>query len=194
MSEVLEVIENRKSIRAFSDKAVEPEKLEAVFKAAQLAASCFNEQPWRFVYATKSQPEAREKLFECINEFNQSWANSADVLMVSIAKTSFSMNGNPNRHAWHDTGAAVAQLSLQATELGLYVHQMAGFFPEKARELLQIPEGFEPVAAIALGYPGQVDSLPANLQEKEKAPRTRKDLNELVFSGSFGNTGLSVSS
>lgn len=180
------LIKKRWSPRAFSSREVEPEKLCQLFEAARWAPSSYNEQPWRFIVATRREPEKFSLLFQCLKEGNRRWAGNAPVLVLSVARTRFRHNGQPNRHALHDVGLAVGNLLLQAMALDLYVHQMAGFDPESARQLLQIPEEFEPVAMMAIGYLGDVAQLPADLAEKERAPRKRKALSELVFDGSWG--------
>jgi len=98
------------------------------------------------------------------------------------------MNGQPNRYAFHDVGLAVANLIVQATALGLYVHQMAGFYPDKVRELYGVPDGFEPVAGIVLGYPGDPATLPEDLRQRELAPRTRQLFESFIFQGAWGET------
>ncbi len=165
---------------------VPEEALRSLFEAARWAPSCFNEQPWRFLVARRTDPEAHEKLLSCLSEGNQRWAKQAPVLALSVARTTFTRNGKPNRHAFHDVGLAVAQLTLQATTTGLVVHQMAGFDPERARRLHAIPEGFEPVAVLAIGYPGEPDDLPEDLRERERAARSRRPQREFVFTGSWG--------
>ena len=102
-----------------------------------------------------------------------------------MAKTTFSENGQANPHAMYDTGAAVANLSIQATAEGLYLHQMAGFSPEKAKETLNIPEGFEAVTAIVVGYKGDANILAQPLKDRETAPRVRKDISEFTYEGSW---------
>lgn len=183
---VLELFTRRRSVRAFSERGVEPEKLDSVLEAARWAPSCYNEQPWRFVVATKEDPDGdHDRLLGCLSEGNRRWAREAPVLMFSAAKLFFDRNGEPNRHALHDVGLAVGNLVAQATSLGLSVHQMAGFDREKVRSACGIPEGYEPVACIALGYAGDPRTLPEDLRERELAPRIRKPLCELVFRGRF---------
>ena len=185
---VHELFERRWSPRAFSARAVEPEKLRSMLEAARWAASCFNEQPWHFIIAAKADADGYERLLGCLAESNALWARHAPVLMISVASLNFKRNGKPNRHALHDTGQAAAHLALQATALGLAVHQMAGFDLAKAREQFSIPEGFEPVAAIAVGYPGDPEDLPEDLRARELAPRTRRPLEDFVFGGSWAQT------
>jgi nitroreductase len=185
---VHDLIRRRWSPRAFSDRPVEPEKLLSVLEAARWAPSSFNEQPWRFLVATRQQPDEFARMLACLTEKNQAWARGAAVLMIACAQPHFSHNDKPNRHALYDTGAAVAFLTMQATELSLHLHQMAGFSPERARETYQIPATVEPVAAIAMGYLGDPSSLPEDLRQRELKPGTRRPLAELVFAGSWGKT------
>lgn len=182
------ILQDRWSPLAFSDQPVEPEKLGSVLEAARWAASSYNEQPWSFIVATKDDPAEFDRLLGCLAEGNQEWAKDAPVLMISVAKLNFERNGTENRHAFHDVGAAEANLAAQATALGLYVHQMAGFDAQKAKELYHIPEGYEPVDAIALGYLGDPHQLSDRLQQRLAAPRSRKPLKDFVFTGSWQNS------
>lgn len=184
---VHELIAQRWSPRAFSSRRVEPEVLGSLLEAARWAPSSFNEQPWSYVVANRDDdPDGHARLLSCLVPGNQAWAAAAPVLMLSVAKLAFDKNGKPNRHAWHDVGLATASLVLQAQALGLASHQMAGYDAARAREVLAIPDGHEPVAAIAIGHPGRISDLPANLAEQEAAPRIRKPLGEFVFGGKWG--------
>ena len=180
---VHEILRRRWSPRAFQSKAVDRDLLLLMFEAARWAASCANEQPCRFIVATKDDPAAFERVLGCLVEGNQAWARNAPVLMITAAKTTFGQSGGANRHAWHDVGLATGNLFAQATALGLAMHVMGGFDSQKAREALLIPDGFEPVTAIAVGYKGHPGLLPEALRAREIAPRTRKPLGELVFNG-----------
>uniref|UniRef100_UPI000BBC11F0 nitroreductase family protein n=1 Tax=Calothrix sp. NIES-2100 TaxID=1954172 RepID=UPI000BBC11F0 len=189
-----ELLLRRWSPVAFSEQPVEAEKLCTVLEAAAWAASSFNEQPWNFIIATKDNPAEFERLLGCLVEANQQWAKNAPVLMLSVAKLYFDRNGAQNRHAFHDVGAAVNNLAIQATALGLFIHQMAGFDVAKAKEVYNISEGYEPVAAIALGYLGDPQTLPENWRQRELAPRQRKSLETFVFSGSWNQVSPLVKS
>jgi len=192
-SPVHEVIRNRWSPRAYDTRAVEPEKLRSLFEAARWAASSGNQQPWFYIVATKDDPENFQKVLSTLVETNQVWAKNAPVLALSAARTLNEQTGKPNRHAFHDVGAASATLALEASALGLEIHQMGGVLPDKAREVFGIPEGFEVVAGIALGYPGDPNSLAEKLKERELAPRTRKPESSFVFTGSWNHTAPFVS-
>ena len=188
------LLSKRWSPLAFSERLVEPEKLRSVLEAARWAASSYNEQPWSFIVATRDNQAEFDRLLGCLAEGNQPWAQNAPVLMISVAKLNFERNGVENRHAFHDVGAAAAQLTMQATALGLFVHQMAGFDVPKAVSVYNIPQGYEPVAAIALGYIGDTQTLPEKYLQRELSPRTRKPLENFVFSGSWNETSPLISS
>ena len=187
-SPVHELIQNRWSPRAFSQQPVQPEILRSLFEAARWAPSSNNEQPWAYLVATKDDAENFAKMLGVLVEFNVSWAKHAPVLALSVAHMKTNRDGKPNRVALHDVGSATAQLTFEANTRGLLVHQMAGFDADKARQTFAIPPDWEPVAAIAIGYPGNPDSLPEKLRERELAPRTRKPTREFVMTGSWGHT------
>jgi len=180
-SGVHEQILRRWSPRAFADKPVSAASLKTIFTAAAWAASSYNEQPWRFFVGRKGD-STYQKIFDSLVEFNQSWAKSAPVLILSVASKKFAHNGSPNNYGIHDTGAATAYLSLQATILGMHTHSMAGFDHNKARQLFNVPDDYEIGAVTALGYFGDPSILPEHLRQTEEAPRQRKPLNEFVFS------------
>lgn len=178
-----DLLRHRYSTIAFDgDRPLSPATVGSLLEAARWSASCFNEQPWRFIVATK-RDAAYSKLFACIVEANQAWAKNADMLIISVGKDTFTRNDNPNSYGQYDVGQAVTSLTIQAESMGLRVHQMGGFDKVKAREVFGIPAGFTPAAAIAIGYPAPVESLDNEaMRERETAPRVRKPLSEIVFS------------
>ena len=181
-----ELLARRWSPRAFDERPVETHLLRSLLEAARWAPSSNNEQPWRFIVATKDHDTEWNRLFECLAEGNRRWALRVPVLLLSVASLYFEEDGKPNRHAFHDTGLATENLVLQATALGLVAHQMAGFDVEKARVDLRIPSGYEPVAMIAVGYPGDPALLPERLREREIRPRDRRPMAAWTFSGQWG--------
>jgi nitroreductase len=183
---IQELLEKRFSPYAFSSRSVEGKKLEKLFEAARSAPSSYNEQPWRFVVATQQDGEALERFQATLTERNREWARHAPVLALSVAKLAFTHNGQPNRHALYDVGQAAAYLTLQATELGLYVHQMAGFDARKARQLLEIPEGYEPAAMMVVGYLSDSEPSQEGARQHERPRRARKPLDSLLFDGAWG--------
>jgi len=182
------LLAERRSLRAFSPRTVEPEILGSLLEAARWAPSCANEQPWSFIVAVKDDKPNFDRLLSCLIDFNLEWARHAPVLILSIARMIFQSTGKPNRHAFHDVGLATAALTVQATASGLVVHQMAGFDVEKARREFSIPQDHEPVAVSAIGYPGNPADLPEKLRQKELAPRHRKPLADFVFERGWGRS------
>ncbi len=186
-------IRERWSPRAFQNKSVAREDLKALLEAARWAPSSSNEQPWRFIVAAKEDRENFEKVLSTLVEFNQGWAKNAPLLMLAVAKKT-SSNGSENRWAKHDVGLSLGSLVFQAAALGLHVHMMAGLEPEKAREVFHIPEEYEALTAVAVGYAGDPNTLPDKLRERELAPRTRKPLAEIAFTGDWNRPAFTSGS
>jgi len=183
-----ELLRERWSPLAFAERPVSPEVLGSLMEAARWAPSCYNEQPWAIILAQRSDPAEFERLASCLVDANRVWAGRAPVLGIAVAKLAFDRNGQPNTHAWYDLGQAMALLSVQAVAQGLCVHQMAGFDPQRAREVCAIPATHAPAAMFALGYYGQTSDLPDNLRPRETTARSRKDLMTFVFDGRWGQT------
>jgi nitroreductase len=180
------LIAQRRTCRAFSSRLVEPATLKSLLEAARSAPSSMNEQPWRFIIATREKPAEFERLLQCLLEFNIRWAQHAPVLMLAVAKLNFTVSGENNRHAFYGVGQAMAALTYQAIASGLSVCQMAGFEISKARSVFSIPLDYEPVVAAAIGYQGDPAALPEKLQQKELASRKRNSLEEFVFESTWG--------
>jgi nitroreductase len=179
---VLPAMLNRWSARSFSDRTISASTLEEIFEAARWSASAYNEQPWRFIVAERGSA-TYEKIYSTLMGFNQGWAGKAPVLVLGVANSTFSHNGTPNPYALYDLGAAAAAITLQAAELGLVSHTMAGFDQDAARKALKIPESFALGTVLALGYQGEPSALEhEQLIALETTPRTRKPLKEIVLS------------
>lgn len=182
---ILDVLSRRYSPRAFAERTVNDQDLHTLFEAARWAPSCFNEQPWRFIVASRDRQDEFDKMRDCLLGNNREWTERAGALAIIVASMRFSHNGKSNRHAWYDTGAAVAMLTVQATSMDIFAHQMAGFDAGKAREQYAIPEQFEPIAALALGYLGDPTHLSEPLRAREMAQRTRRPRSAFVYAGSW---------
>lgn len=179
------LLQKRWSPRAFSRKTVSAEALGSLFEAARWAASCYNEQPWRYIVARREEAEEYDRLMSCLVEGNQAWAMQAPVLMLAVTKKTFTFNDKPNAHARHDLGLATAGMMLQAAALDLYMHAMGGILPERAAELYRVPNDFQVATGIALGYLGDPDSLAEPMKTAELEARVRKPLEEIVFGSSW---------
>lgn len=182
------VIASRWSPYAFGDAPVSEADLCSLFEAARWAPSSYNEQPWSYILATRGDSAEFDRLLSCLVDANQVWAKHAPVLALGVTHLSFSHNGKPNRAAIHDLGLAAGNLLAEATVRGIYVHQMIGILPDRARELYDVPDDHEVLTGLAIGYPGRAGGLPEEVRQRDDAPRDRKALREFVFGGKWGQT------
>ena len=168
------------------DRDVSTEDLTSLFEAARWTMSSYNEQPWRFIVGVRSRDRPTwDQVFNVLVEGNQIWAKNAPVLVLGILVQNFARNGKINTAAAHDLGAAAASLTFEATARGLNVHQMIGIDPEKARETFALPDSFEPLTALAIGYAGAPEAVDAAIALRDARPRTRKPLQEIILRGGF---------
>ncbi|MGE0622062.1 MAG: nitroreductase family protein [Pseudomonadales bacterium] len=173
----------RWSPRALAGGSLTGKQMETLLEAARWAPSCFNEQPWRIAYALRGD-DRWPVFFDVLVEGNQTWAVNAGALLAFAARRDFERNGRPNPVHAFDTGSAWMSLALQARHMGLVAHGMLGFDREAARERLELPDGYELCAMVAVGTPGDREDLPEALRERE-SPSPRKPLVEIAFRGGF---------
>ena len=178
--QIAEILQQRWSPRAFADKMLTEEQVLTLFEAARWAASCNNEQPWRFIWSLKDGSEKYNKLFDCLRPGNQEWVVTAPLLILTLTHNLFE-SGTPNKWALHDLGLAMGNLTTQASCMGLYVHNMAGFSPEKAHEHFNLPPNVEPVTIAGAGYLGDPAVLSEFNQKREAELQTRKPLSEIFL-------------
>ncbi|MFI5179114.1 MAG: nitroreductase family protein [Vicinamibacterales bacterium] len=188
--EILDVIQRRWSPRAFDPaRDVTREALLRLFEAARWAPSAGNEQPWRFVAASRhSTPDAFASILSSLEPKNRAWADVAPVLVLVVVNEARQPGYEPSA-AWYDAGQAVAFLTLQATSMGLSVRQMEGFDRGRAREACAVPAPFAPAVVMAVGYAGDPEALPLERHRAaERQPRSRRAVAEFVFEGTWGRT------
>jgi nitroreductase len=187
-----DLLANRWSPSVFSDRTVSAEDLRSLFEAARWAASSYNEQPWSYIVATKDEPQEFSRVLSCLVEGNQAWAKAVPVLAIGCTSLLFKKNGKPNGAALHDLGLAAGNLCAEATARGINVHQMIGILPDKVRQEFKVPEGVQPLTALAIGYAGDPNTAPENIRQRDLTPRTRKPLRDFIFSGEWGKTSKLV--
>ena len=182
-----EIIKNRKSTVLFdSERELKIDLLEELFETARWAPSSMNLQPWRFIYAQKTD-DGYKNILACLASNNQEWAKNAPVLIVTVAQVISDYKDRNNTYAWHDTAMAYASLVLHATSMGLSLHPMGGYDREKLIKATAIPERYEPVIVAALGYKADHNKFPSHLINRENSPRNRKPLTDILFRDRFGN-------
>ncbi|KTR07063.1 hypothetical protein NS365_05315 [Aureimonas ureilytica] len=181
------LLASRRSPRAFASLPVPNDVVATLFEAARWAPSANNLQPWAFAHGARGT-DAFDGLASCLTDTNAVWATQAPLLILALERP-LKPDGTPHPHARYDLGQAVAHLTLQASALDLHVHQMAGFDAERVRTVAAIPPDLVPVTVIAVGYLGAPESLPPALHERERAPRSRKPLDEIVVTAIGGADG-----
>jgi nitroreductase len=184
-SSMLFFISRRYSPFVFAEKMLGDNDMNLLFEAAGKAPSSFNDQPWCFLYASKNDQEHYELFYECLNEGNMKWAHSAPVLALSMTRKLYSRNKHENAMAKYEAGMAVGNLLTQAMSMGIYVHQMGGYDKELARLNLDIPDDIDILTMMAIGYPGNVKSLPEDLKERASKRTTRRPVDHFVFKGAY---------
>ena len=183
-----DLLARRWSPRAFDpNRPVARRDLVRIMEAGRWAPSCNGDEPWRYlVWDRTRDPEGWQKAFDCLTDSNKKWVKNVPLLMLSCAGSVFAHSGKPNRWTQHDTGAASVSMALQAVALGLIIHKMGGYDPEKARAAFAIPADYTPMAMIAVGYQAEPDILDEETKAKELRPRARKPLAERFFEGGWG--------
>jgi nitroreductase len=186
VTDIHPLIRSRSSSRIFDpQRPVSPQTVRLLIEAARWAPSSRNRQPWRFLVFDLETPDALAAARACLNAGNQAWASRAPVLILAVSED-VSDSGRPNAKAQHDLGLANENLLLQCAALGLHCRPMGGFDAHEAREAFCVPEGYTPMVMIAVGYPGEVDDLSQEVQDKERVLRQRRPLECIAFHGIWG--------
>jgi len=180
-----ELLRRRWSPYSFdASRGVSDDDLRSLFEAARWTMSSYNEQPWRYAVGVRERdPEGWQRILESLVPANQAWAQHAPVLALGVAERRFEKNGKENKAAQHDLGAASAQLTIEATARGIAVHQMTGIDPDRARAAFDIPDSMEALTALAIGYPGEPEGIDPEYAARDRRPRVRKTLDELLLYG-----------
>ncbi len=185
--EMLPEIKNRKSPLVFSEKDVEKDKIVLLVEAARWAPSCFNKQPWNYVFVQRDDGTRKE--LEKALSLGNGWAGRAPYIVVVGAGPEEACRVNDIPYYAYDCGLSVMSLSLEAEHLGLRVHQMAGYDEKKVRKALGFPENYRIVVVFALGYEGESrkiwDKLEQNVKDRLAKPRERKPAKDNFFFGKF---------
>ena len=175
---------DRWSPRAMSGEPISQPEVMTLLEAARWAPSSFNNQPWRILYARRDTAHWQTFL-DLLVEANRGWCGKAAALLLFVSRTTFEHNNKPSVTHSFDCGAAWENLALQGTRMGLVVHGMQGFDYDRARTALQIPDGYQVEAMVAVGKPGDPAELPEKLRERE-TPNDRRPLSQTACEGPWG--------
>ena len=181
---VIEAIETRRAYRSLEAVTITDELIEDLAGSAQLAPSCFNYQPWKFVFVYDE--EMLVQMRKALSKGNE-WVYAASLIIAVFGKREDDCNTQGREYYLFDIGQASAFLQLRATELGLVAHPIAGFSESKVKEILGIPDEYKVITLINVGKKsGKISPALSEKQiEWEKNRPERKRLEEFVFKNRF---------
>jgi nitroreductase len=180
-------IRNRWSPRNYSQKTISESDILKLFEAARWVASSRNSQPWRFIYAHLGDKVLWPKLFDCLTESNKVWVEKAPVLVLALVQKTDVKTGSIQKHSWHDLGLAIGNLTYQANSMGIYLRNMGGFDSKRAICNFNIPEMFEPVVMLTLGFSGEIENPNSEFLVPMGENRVRRNLSQLIYQGNWEN-------
>jgi nitroreductase len=176
---VVLLLEKRHATRSISPEPLPPSTLEALQQAARLTPSCFNKQPWRFLFLTSEA--ARQKGIEALADGNRPWASRAPLLIIGHTRKDDDCVLPGREYHQFDLGMSVMNLILAATALDLVARPMAGFDPSRAREHFGLAADQQPLVMLAVGKPGSDEShLPDHYKGLGQKPRQRRPAAETM--------------
>ncbi|WP_271393109.1 nitroreductase family protein [Aequorivita sinensis] len=183
---ILESIKDRWSPRVFSNKPITEQQVKILIEAGRWAPSASNIQPWRVIWRLKGT-EMYDRIFNCLDEFNSSWAGNSQLLWINAYKKTMNNRDVDNFHALHDLGLFMGNVIQQANSMEIAVHQMAGVDFKKAQQEFGFADDYHVTTAIAFGYfGGNPEDLPEDLRKQElKEKRERMSQDKFAFNGNF---------
>lgn len=180
--DIMPEMKTRYALKHWIQEEIGRNALLPIFEAARYAPSCFNEQPERYIVADNGDhAQDHATLADCLAPGN-AYAKDAPVLILVLAKRTFTLNGKENAWARFDTGTATGFMQLEAVRRGFGVHCMAGFDAKKAREAFDIAEDLDIVCMVALGRPAPLDTL-TEAQQAQERPGNRNVLDSFILNG-----------
>ena len=182
--EIIQAIQERRAYRSLEQVKITKELIKDLARSTQLAPSCFNNQPWRFVFV--HEPETLINMFSALSPGNE-WAQSASMIIAVFSKREDDCIIRDREYYQFDSGMGVGFLILRATELGLVAHPIAGFSPKKTREILGIPEEYQVITLIIVGkHSKQINPVLSEIQvEAERTRPERIPLERFVYFNGF---------
>ena len=179
-----EIIKKRRAYRSLKKIEISKKTVEELAETARFSPSCFNNQPWRYVFVYNE--EKLKQMHKALSKGNE-WAKKASMIIAVFAKKEDDCLIYDREYYLFDTGLATSFLVLKATELGLVAHPIAGYSPKKTREILGIPDEMNVISLIIVGkHKDQIDPILSEKQRKaEKERPKRKNLDEIVFHNQY---------
>lgn len=173
-------IQKRRAYRSLTPTEITDDIVKDLAECASLSPSCFNKQPWRYVFVY--DPEMLKQIHSSIKSGNE-WVHQASLIIAVFSKKDLDCIIKEREYFLFDVGMATAFIILRSTELGLVAHPIAGFSERKVKEILKIPEEMTVITLVCIGK--KAEELSTALSEKqmeaEKERPTRKSTDEFVF-------------
>jgi len=184
---VKEVIEKRRAYRSLDPVEIDENLIKDLASVAQIAPSCNNNQPWRFIFVYEK--EQLEKLFKILPPTNN-WIEKASMMIAVFSTPKYDCVIKERQYYLFDTGLAAAFIILRATELGLVAHPIAGFDEDKGKQILGIPNEMRLITFINIGKHSETVNpvLSENMKLGEKQRPPRKSFSETIYVNEFGNS------
>jgi nitroreductase len=182
--DVKDAINKRRAFRSLEPVEITNELLVDLAECAQITASCFNNQPWHYIFVYNT--EMLKKMHEALSSGNQ-WANKASMIIVVLGKQEDDCVIHDRIYYRFDIGMATGSMILRATELGLVAHPIAGYSPRKTREILGIPDDIDVIALVIVGKKSEeISSVLSEKQIKDEKKRPeRKSIKDFVFHNKY---------
>ncbi|MFX1486473.1 MAG: nitroreductase family protein [Promethearchaeota archaeon] len=187
---VEEAISKRRAYRSLEPFEITEQLIEDLAKSIQLAPSCFNNQPWRFVFVYEDK--ALKKMHTALTPANR-WAKHASVIVAVFSRADYDCQLKERDYFLFDTGMATAYLILRATELDLVAHPIAGYSEDIVKDILDIPEDMKVITLVIVGKHSKeiADYLSENQKERERKRPERLPLKDFAYLNRYG-TGLTM--
>lgn len=183
--DVKDAIEKRRAYRSLEPVEITDKIINFLAESSQLSASCFNNQPWQYVFVYEEKK--LKEMHEALSSGNE-WAKKASMIIAVLGKKDDDCVIHDRIYYRFDIGMATAHMTLRATELGLVAHPIAGYSPKKTREILSIPDGLDVISLVIIGK--RSEKINSELSEKqieaEKNRPKRKEINEFLFHNKYG--------
>ena len=183
---VKQTIQARRAYRSLEPVEITEELIRDLAESARLTPSCFNNQPWRFVFA--HDPEVLKKLHGAMSRGND-WVQAASMIIAVFSREDLDCRIKGRNYYLFDTGMATAFIMLRATELGLVAHPIAGYREDQVKEILDIPEDMRVITLVIVGQHSETISplLSEKQVESEEERPERLPLEEFAYVNVFGS-------
>jgi nitroreductase len=183
--DVKEAIQKRRAYRSLEPVKITKDFINDLAECAQITASCFNNQPWQYVFVYEK--EMLEKMHEALSSGNE-WAHKASMIIVVLGKQEDDCVIHDRIYYRFDIGMATEAMILRATDLGFVAHPIAGYSPRKTHEILGIPDDIDVIALVIVGkHSDKINPVMSEKQIRDESKRPeRKPVKNFIYHNKYG--------